>query len=166
MTSSYQRIKHNSPTPELGLMNRTTYEERFLQKDGLGKVAIGVLLALIILTNIPIKIPSLIPKLFVAGVIIYVLYLLLFRFTGWKYELVFSRAFTYGIIALVTELFIENLLVWVVSATDNRKAELVPGLQDNLELIVLSILKYSPSAEWFMSLKLGNSYASACFIQR
>ncbi|WIA42869.1 hypothetical protein OEZ86_008792 [Tetradesmus obliquus] len=76
-------------------------------------------------------------------------------FERWGHELPYVRRFLACFAAMVAELLVENLMVWVVSATDARNQELVPGLQDNGEALLHSLagsngwLHFFIHGKWF-----------------
>ncbi|KAG2448945.1 hypothetical protein HYH02_005702 [Chlamydomonas schloesseri] len=69
----------------------------------------------------------------------------LLRFRRWRDETSQVPRFLACFLVMLAELTIENCAVWLVSATDQRKYELVPGLQDNVELAVRAAAAASPS---------------------
>ncbi len=50
---------------------------------------------------------------------------------------------------MLLELSVENCMVWIVSATDLRKYENVPGLQDNVQLAIELLSPRLPALGWF-----------------
>ncbi len=61
--------------------------------------------------------------------------------------------FLWCFIALVIELLWENVMVWVVSATDLRKYDNPPGLQDNVDIMFSAAAERSPLAAWLMFIR-------------
>lgn len=51
-------------------------------------------------------------------------------------------------VIMVAELLWENCMVWIVSATDARKYDDVPPLQDNVEIIFSHLATKSPWLHW------------------
>eukprot|EP00198_Chlamydomonas_reinhardtii_P000275 XP_001689610.1 predicted protein [Chlamydomonas reinhardtii] len=60
----------------------------------------------------------------------------LLRFRRWRDETAQVPRFLVCFLVMLAELTIENCVVWLVSASDLRKYEQVPGLQDNVEIAV------------------------------
>ncbi|KXZ42654.1 hypothetical protein GPECTOR_127g532 [Gonium pectorale] len=79
----------------------------------------------------------------VLGVLLLVRALVLFR--RWRDETARVPRFALCFVAMMAELTVENCVVWLVSASDQRKYELVPGLQDNVGLLVRAAARRSPA---------------------
>eukprot|EP00803_Ostreobium_quekettii_P003749 evm.model.scf_156.15 EVM.evm.TU.scf_156.15 scf_156:117852-121906(+) len=94
---------------------------------------------------------TLIPSILVRVVAVVGVCLLLARllaFKRWKDETCHLRRFCFYMVAMLVELAVENFLVWVVSATDVRKYDRVPGLQDNVNLILSKLRAMHPLLQW------------------
>ncbi|KAG2444775.1 hypothetical protein HXX76_001518 [Chlamydomonas incerta] len=69
----------------------------------------------------------------------------LLRFRRWRDETAQVPRFLACFVVMLAELSIENCVVWLVSASDLRKYEQVPGLQDNVEIAVKAAAGASPA---------------------
>ncbi|KAL6753412.1 PAP2 superfamily C-terminal-domain-containing protein [Haematococcus lacustris] len=94
------------------------------------------ILSILTIPFLPVPWPAWVVKAVVlAGLVMLGLKLLFFR--RWSDEHQHVLRFLACFCAMLLELGVENGMVWLVSASDQRKYELVPPLQDNLELAVV-----------------------------
>mmetsp|Transcript_4600 Transcript_4600/g.12803 ORF Transcript_4600/g.12803 Transcript_4600/m.12803 type:complete len:366 (-) Transcript_4600:536-1633(-) len=82
----------------------------------------------------------------------YVVYCLLV-FPRWSDEKRYAPRFVACFTALIVQLLSEWVIIWLASATDQRKYENVPGLQDNVELLLHRLAAGSPLASAAMAWK-------------
>jgi uncharacterized membrane protein YgcG len=66
-------------------------------------------------------------------------------FRRWSDEYPYVPRFCAWFALMIVELFFENFMVWIVSATDVRKYEDVPALQDNVATLLDALKERSPS---------------------
>ncbi|GIL63458.1 hypothetical protein Vafri_17498 [Volvox africanus] len=90
----------------------------------------------------------------VLGVMLLVYRILIFR--RWRDEHAQVPRFIICFLVMVLELSIENCVVWLVSAWDQRKYDNIPGLQDNVAIGVNALSAISPMARWLVTRRAAN----------
>ncbi|GAX85052.1 hypothetical protein CEUSTIGMA_g12472.t1 [Chlamydomonas eustigma] len=97
-------------------------------------LALFILCSLLTSTIFPSLPDLLLRSIILSGAVLLLLGLL--KFKRWGDETKYIPRFVVCFSLAMAELSIENCMVWLVSATDKRKYDNVPGLQDNLRLAI------------------------------
>lgn len=84
------------------------------------------------------------------SLIVAVLTFKLVTFRRWNDEVQWVPRFLVCLVLALGQLAVENGLVFVISAVDRQRLEYVPGLQDNMEILLNSVyyLKWFASRRW------------------
>ncbi|EFJ40148.1 hypothetical protein VOLCADRAFT_121755 [Volvox carteri f. nagariensis] len=77
-------------------------------------------------------------------------------FRRWRDEHMHVPRFILCFVVMVLELSVENGVVWLVSAWDQRKYDNVPGLQDNVAISVRALSALSPAVRWLAAARAAN----------
>ena len=72
----------------------------------------------------------------------------LLTFRRWRDELPHAGVFFRQFLLLLIFLLVENMAIWAVSATDLRRDEHTPALQDNVLLLYGRLKEQVPSVDW------------------
>eukprot|EP00775_Hariotina_reticulata_P013409 gene13409-13537_t len=99
--------------------------------------------------------PSLVWKLLLVASLGVISYKVL-TFQRWSDEYPYLSRFLACFTAMVVELLWENIMVWIVSATDLRKYDDPPGLQDNGEIVLNYLAGKNILLNWFINGKWAN----------
>ena len=88
-------------------------------------------------------VPKILQPLLPILLVVWLLWCITMRFQRWSDELPWLGRFTWCFLGLIVELLVENEAVWIVSATDQRRHQKEPALQDNLALAVRWLVQWA-----------------------
>lgn len=97
-------------------------------------------------------------QFFMAIAVIWIVVDRLLRFQRWDDEIPNFFPFTVAFLIMIIELMFENMMVWTVSATDQRKYDDVPALQDNIALICGTFMNKSSVARTMLEFQPANTF--------
>ncbi|WIA17126.1 hypothetical protein OEZ85_014019 [Tetradesmus obliquus] len=117
--------------------------------------AVGVVFLLLPFLQAYVQPPEIFWKALLAASLLFLGYHVM-TFKRWADEFPYVLRFLVCFAAMIVELLSENVMVWIVSATDMRKYDDPPGLQDNAEIALNFLAGKHALLGWFIYGKWAN----------